>query len=150
MFSIISKRFLNVLFIIFFVLLIDALADTKAINRGILGIKLGMTLDEVKKLFHIEEKEDGMVILMRRYGFDDPEKQTKINKSLDKKVFNVKDGLSEGVESIELFSRKNIIYQIALHYGKEYVQKIDWDLFTLSSIEKYGQPKVLNNLMTIV
>ncbi len=97
-------------------------------------------------MFQMVEKEDGVVRLMRKYGFGDPEKRTKINKKLGKQVFELKGTLDEGLSNIDVFFRNGVLYQIGLHYGKDYVQKVDWDLFTLPAIKKYGQPIVLNNI----
>jgi hypothetical protein len=108
-----------------------------------------MTFQEVGKVFTMEEKEDGAVTLMRKYGFGDPENQASINKKLGKQVFAVKGKLPENVTSMEVLFRNGILYQIALHYGKDYVQKVDWDLFTSPAIKKYGQPIVLNNIHNI-
>lgn len=94
----------------------------------------------------MSEKEDGAIALMRKFGFGDPEKQAKTNKKLGKQVFEIGGNLSEGLSSMEVFFRKGVLYQIALHYGKDYVQKVDWDLFTLPAITKYGQPIVFNNI----
>jgi len=127
----------------------DLWAGEQTITRVVADIGLGMTFQEVGKVFKIEEKEDGVVTLMRKYGFGDPENQVSINKKLGKQVFIVKDTLPENVDSMKVFFRNGILYQISLHYGKDYVQKVDWDLFTEPAIKKYGQPIVLNNIHNI-
>lgn len=142
----VKNQLIGVVFILLIVLITGARAEEQVIARTVAGIELGMSLQEVGKVFQMEEKEDGVVALMRKFGFGDPEKQSKINKKLGKQVFAIKGNLPKGVASMEAFSRNGILYQIALHYGKDYVQKVDWDFFTLPAIKKYGQPIVLNNV----
>ena len=35
---------------------------------------------------------------------------------------------------------------MALHYGKDYIQQVPWEIFTSSAIRKYGQPVVDDNI----
>ncbi len=123
-----------------------AWAGEQRINREVAGLQLGMSFKEAGKIFQMTEKEHGVISLMRKYGFGDPEKQTKINKKLGKQVFEIKENLAEGLSNMEVLFRNGFLYGIALHYGKDYVQKVDWDLFTLPAIKKYGQPIVFNNI----
>jgi len=123
-----------------------AWAAEQPINREVAGLQLGMSFKEAGKIYQMTEKEHGVISLMRKYGIGDPEKQTEINKALGKQVFEIKENLAEGLSNMEVFFRNGFLYQIALHYGKDYVQKVDWDLFTLPAIKKYGQPIVLNHI----
>jgi len=145
----VKNQLIGFVFILLIVLVTGSMAEEQVIARSVAGIELGMSLQEVSKVFQMEEKEEGVVVLMRKFGFGDPEKQSKINKKLGKQVFAIKDNLPKGVASTEVFFRNGIFYQIALHYGKDYVQKIDWELFTLPAIKKYGQPIVLNNVLNL-
>lgn len=145
----VKSRIIGVVFILFIVLITGAWAEEQVIARAVAGIELGMSLQAVGKVFQMEEKEDGVVALMRKFGFGDPERQSKINKKLGKQVFAIKSNLPKGTASMEAFFRNGILYQIALHYGKDYVQKVDWDLFTLPAFKKYGQPIVLNTVQNL-
>lgn len=128
---------------------LEAYAKDYKIGREIVGIKLGMTIQDVSHIYKIKQKEEGIVALMRKLDFGDPERLANINKLLDKKVFLLTGNLPKGIESIETFFCKGILYQIALHYSKDYVQKIDWDLFTLPAFKKYGMPSVNNAIDTL-
>ena len=94
----------------------------------------------------MKEREDGTIILMRRYGFGDPDEQAKLNKLIDKQVFTLKGNLPKGIESAEAFFVKGVLYQVALHYGKDYIQQVSWEIFTSPAIRKYGQPVVDDNI----
>ena len=142
----VKYQIISVVFILLIVLIIGARAGEQVITRTVAGIELGMSLQEVGKVFHMEEKEDAVVAIMRKFGFGDPEKQSKINKKLGKRVFAAKGTFPNEVNSINVLFRNDVLYQIALNYGKEYVQKVDWDLFTLPAINKYGHPIVSNNI----
>ncbi len=122
-------------------------AVKQTIKREVAGLRLGMSFEEASKIFQMTEKEDGVVRLMRKYGFGEPEKQSKINKKLGKQVFEIKGAITDGLSHVEVFFRNGVLYQIALHYGKDYVQKVDWDLFTLPAINQYGQPIVRNDIL---
>lgn len=50
---------------------------------------------------------------------------------------------------MEVFFKNGVLYQIALHYGKDYVEKVDWDLFTMPALKKYGQPMISSDLENI-
>lgn len=126
-----------------------AWAGEQTINREVAGLQLGMSFKEASEVFQMAEKEDGLITLMRKYGFGDPEKRTKINQKLGKQVFEIKGNLAEGLSNVEVFFGNGVLYQIALHYGKDYVQKVDWDLFTSPAIKKYGQPIILNDIQNI-
>lgn len=149
MWRIIGQKNFVIIFIFLFASITFTRAEDRAITRVVAGIELGMSLQEIGKIFQIEEKEDAVISLMRKFGFGNPEKQSKINKKLGKQVFGVKSNLPKGSDSMELFTRNGILYQIALHYGKDYVQKVDWDLFTQPAIKKYGQPSVLNDVQNM-
>lgn len=141
-----NQQVIVFVFIYCLILIGGVWAAAQAITRVVADIQLGMTVQEVGKVFNMEEKEDVLVTLMRKYGFGDSENQARINKNLGKQVFAVNGKLPENVTSMDVLFRNGILYQIALHYGKDYVQKVDWDLFTEPAINKYGQPTVISNL----
>ena len=120
---------------------LPAFAETPTIDRGVAGIQLGMALEEVRKAFQIVERESGHIILMRKFMFGDPETRKQINKNLETQVFAMTSKLPEGASSIGLFFRKQMLYQITLHYDKTYIQKVDWDVFTLPYIGKMANLK---------
>lgn len=140
------RSLVNKILIFLMIITSSVFASDIKINREIAVISLGMTIEEVSKIFQMEEKEDVVVTLMRKYGFGDSENQARINKNLGKQVFTVNGKLPENVSSMDVLFRNGILYQIALHYGKDYVQKVDWDLFTEPAINKYGQPTVSSNV----
>ena len=124
----------------------QCLAGEQSIRRDIYKFELGMTIKEAKAISQLVQKEDTEVYLMQKYGFGNPDKQKQINDLLGKQVFSVMDNLPENAESMEILFRKGMLYQIAMHYGKNYVMRIDWDIFTVSALQKYGQPLIRNNL----
>lgn len=121
-------------------------AGAEKISRQIAGLELGMSAREAEKILEMEEREDGTIILMRRYKFGDPDERAKLNKLIGKQVFTLKSNLPKGVESAEAFFLKGVLYQVALHYGKNYVQQVSWEIFTSPAIRKYGQPMVADNI----
>lgn len=121
-------------------------AAEKNISRTVAGISLLMSTRDVSSNFQMEEKPYGTVMLMRKYGFGNPEEQSKINKMIGKKRFSLTGNLPTGVESMDVLFFKEVLYRIDLHYGKDYVQKVSWDVFTLSAFKTYGQPMVNNNI----
>lgn len=139
-------KIISFVFILFIVSVIDASAEKSTVTRMVAGIGLGMSLEEVEKIFQLEEKEDGLVNLMRKAGFGDPDKRANIYKKLGKREFAIKNNFPKDVNRMEVLFRNDILYGIALHYGKEYVQRVDWDLFTIPAINKYGEPRVSNHI----
>lgn len=69
-----------VMFILLTVWVIGVKAEEHKISRTVDGIELGMSLQEVGNVFKMEEKEDGAIVLMRKYKFGDPEQLSRINK----------------------------------------------------------------------
>lgn len=146
------KKSISKIFVLTSALLIFAsniFAVNQEINREVSGIKLGMSIQAVSEIFQMVEKEDPSIGLMRKYGFGNPDEQEKINKLLGVQRFDLKGNFPKGAESMEASFLKGILYRVALHYGKNYIQKVDWDIFTLPAFKKYGQPLVRNDVESI-
>jgi len=121
----------------------DASAKSRQpLDRGTLGISLGMSIQEVRKIFGIQERPDPVVALLKEMGVDASDKEA-ANKSLNKRSFLLKlRGTSspDGVTSVDVQFVRNSLYQIGIHYNHEYIDKIGWLEFVETFVEKFGTP----------
>ena len=119
-------------------------ALTLRVPRGITGLELGMTPEQVGQLFTIKEDIDPLAALLTKYG--KPEKGEAIsqrNKTLQKEFFRIASGVGElpdGITSADVRTTHRVLYQIGLHYDETSVKKLGWQGITYPYIAKYGKP----------
>ena len=120
------------------------------ITPGTYKIALGASITEISKIYPVREVEDLSIRVYRDLGFGDPDKKERINKMLKREHYEITRGLPENVRNIRLTTIKGSIYQIAVYYKPEYTEKISWEVFTFHAIQKYGQPAIFNEVLTIM
>jgi hypothetical protein len=117
---------------------------TVHLPRGITGLELGMTPEQVGHLFTIKEDSDPFASLLIKYGMqEDGERASRQNKALQKRFFRILSGvgkLPDEVTSADIRSTHNVIYQIGFHYDETTVKKIGWRGITYPYLAKYGKP----------
>ena len=119
-------------------------APTLHVPRGITGLELGMTPEQVGQLFAIKEDIDPVAALLTKYG--KPEKGeaiSQLNKALQKQFFRISSGagkLPDGITSADVRTTHGVLYQIGLHYDETSVKKLGWQGITYPYIAKYGKP----------
>lgn len=119
-------------------------APTIYLPRGITGLELGMTPEQIGQLFTIKEDIDPVAAFLIKYG--EPGKGEKLsqqNQALQKQFFRISSGigkLPEGVTSADVHTTHKIVYQIGLHYDETSVKKVGWQGITDPYIAKYGKP----------
>jgi len=118
------------------------------ITTGIYKIHLGMSVTEISKIYIIEKAEDFTVVLYRKFGFGDPEKKEQFNKELNLEYYKISEDLSENIANIRLKALKGLVYEIAIYYKPEYTKSMSWEIFTHQAIQKYGQPIIINAVLT--
>jgi hypothetical protein len=104
-------------------------SERAPVPRGALGIVLGMSIQDVGTLFHLSEKSDPVVTLLKKYGVDAEDKEV-ANRVLQKKVFTLsaREGfLGDGIRSVDAEFIGNSLYQIGIHYGRVYVDRVGWE-----------------------
>jgi hypothetical protein len=114
----------------------------RSLDRGMLGISLGMSIQEVRKIFRMQEREDPVVALLKKYGVDAPDKEA-ANKSLHKRSFLLTPrgtSFPDGVTSVDVEFIRDSLYQIGVHYDPTYINKIGWLEFVATFVEKFGEP----------
>ena len=103
-----------------------------------------MTIKEASSIFHLEEREDPLVLWYREGAFKIPEavkeKRKKVYELIERKEYDLKGKLPEGVESIRVVFSKGVLYQIRIRYTKNYFRKVSWNLFISPAVKKYGRP----------
>lgn len=114
------------------------------VPRGIAGLELGMTPEQVGQLFTIKEDIDPVAVLLTKYGKPEAgEAVSQQNKALKKRFFQIQPGirqLPDGVTSADVRTTHNIVYQIGFHYNESDVKKIGWKDITSPYLAKYGKP----------
>jgi len=115
-----------------------------SVPRGITGLEVGMTPEQIGQLFKIEEDQDPVAALLKKYGKPDQgEAVSRENKAILKRFFRISSGvgkLPDGVTSADARATHNIVYQIGLHYDEASVKKIGWEGITYPYLAKYGKP----------
>ena len=121
----------------------DASAKSRrSLDRGTLDISLGMSIQEVRKIFRMQERQDPVVAFLKKVGVDASDKEA-ANKVLNKRSFllTVKGtSFPDGVTSVDVQFVRNSLYQIGVHYAPEYINKIGWLEFVATFVEKFGTP----------
>ena len=119
-------------------------AGTISIPRGITGLEVGMTPQQIGQLFKIKEDQDPVAMLLTKYGKPDQAKAvSRQNEAIQKRFFRVSSDvgkLPDGVTSADAYATHNIVYQIGLHYNEASVKKIGWEGITYPYVAKYGKP----------
>jgi hypothetical protein len=119
-------------------------AGAISIPRGIAGLIVGMTPQEIGQLFTIKEDQDPVAKLLKKVGKpDQAEAVSRQNEAIQKLFFRVSSGvgkLPDGVTSADARATHNIVYQIGLHYDEASVKKIGWEGITYPYVAKYGKP----------
>lgn len=112
--------------------------------RGITGLELGMTPEQVGQLFTIKEDIDPVVALLTKYGKpEDGKAISQQNKTLQKQFFRISSGvgkLQDGITSADVRTTHGVIYKIGLHYDDTSVKKLGWQGITYPYLAKYGKP----------
>lgn len=148
------KANLGAHFFVFILFLATTSVDVEAksaiqITPGTYNIYLGAPITEISKIYPVREAEDLTIALYRKFGFGDPDKEARINKMLKREHYEISGGLPEDVKNIRLTTIKGSIYQIAIYYRPEYTKEISWEIFTYHAIKKYGQPAIINAVLTM-
>jgi len=115
-----------------------------AVARGITGLEVGMTPQQIGQHFTIKEGQDPVVMLLKKYGKpDEAEAISRQNEASKKVFFNISSDVSklpDGVTSADARATHNIVYQIGFHYKEASVKKIGWADVTYPYVAKYGKP----------
>ncbi len=115
-----------------------------SIPRGITGLEVGITPQQIGQLFTIKEDQDPVATLLKKYGKpDQAEAVSRQNETIQKRFFRVSSGvgkLPHGVTSADARATHNIVYEIGLHYDEASVKKIGWEGITYPYVAKYGKP----------
>ncbi len=119
-------------------------AATANVPRGIVGLELGMTPEQVGQLFIIKEEADPVAALLTKYGKLEAGKAvSQQNKALEKRFFRISSGvgkLPDGVTSADIRTSHNIVYQIGFHFDETSVKNLGWQGITFPYLAKYGKP----------
>ncbi|MCX5814556.1 MAG: hypothetical protein NT178_18740 [Proteobacteria bacterium] len=114
------------------------------VPRGIAGLELGMTPEQVGQLFTIKEDIDPLAALLTKYGKPEAgEAVSRQNKALKKRFFHIQSGikqLPDDATSADVRTTYNVVYQIGFHYNESSVKKIGWKGVTSPYLAKYGKP----------
>jgi hypothetical protein len=115
-----------------------------SVPRGITGLEVGMTPEQIGQLFKIKEDQDPVAALLKKYGKPDQgEAVSRENKAIRKRFFRISSGvgkLPDGVTSADARATHNIVYQIGLHYDEASLKKIGWEGLAYPYLAKYGKP----------
>ncbi len=115
-----------------------------SVPRGITGLEVGMTPEQIGQLFTIKEDRDPVATLLKKYGKSDrSEAVSRQNEAIKKRFFRISSSvgkLPENVTSADARATHNIVYQIGLHYDEASVKKVGWEGIAYPYIAKYGEP----------
>lgn len=123
--------------------------DTKSpgsitLDRGIPGLQLGMSREQAQKSFKLLEGADPAASLLAEYGDKSGAEETiALNKLVGKQFFNVAPAngpFPKGVETVDARAANNVLYEIGLHYGSDYVARVGWQGITFPYVGRYGNP----------
>ena len=121
------------------------------LDRGIPGIELGMTHEQVGESFKVEDRTDPVASVFRELelgelGMNMADEIVAVNKTAGKrfaKILPRKMPFPPGVESIGARFVKDVLYQIEVHCSKAYVERARRQGITLPYLPKYGKPQVV-------
>jgi hypothetical protein len=115
-----------------------------SVDRSIIGITLGSTFEEVRKILPIEEREDSVASLLLKYiSPQRADERKQINKIIRRSFYTLPAPYAqflEGVTSADFEFFEGVLYQVGLHYSESYVKQVGWRGFTAPYIGKYGEP----------
>lgn len=124
-----------------------AVAQTPtAISREYQGLRLGMMLSELKSKVSPIEVQDPVIGIYEKFGFGHPKQTAQIDHLLDRRFFEIKQDLPDGVERVSLYFYQSRLYRLGVQYSKAYTGRVDWDHFTADSLLKYGAPTISINV----
>ena len=115
-----------------------------SVARGITGLEVGMTPQQIGQHFTIKEDQDPVVMLLKKYRKpDEAETISRRNEASKRLFFNISSDVSklpDGVTSADARATHNIVYQIGLHYNEASVKKIGWAGVTYPYVARCGKP----------
>ena len=115
-----------------------------SIPRGITGLEVGMTPQQIGQLFTINEDQEPVAKLLKEYGKRaEAEAVSRQSETIQKRFFRISSGvgkLPDGVNSADARVTHNLAYEIGLHYDEASVKKIGWEGITYPYVAKYGKP----------
>jgi hypothetical protein len=115
-----------------------------SVPRGISGLELGMTPEQIRQSFKITQDEDPVATLLTKYGKPEEGKAlSRVDQALQKRFFRISADAGkppEGVTSADARASHDIIYQIGLHYDEASVKRMGWEGVTYPYLAKYGKP----------
>lgn len=112
-----------------------------SLARGIPGLELGMTPDEIARSFALNEVEEPFATLMG--DLVSPEEGANAvneNESVQIRYFEVLplvEPLPAGASSVSVYTTYDVAYQIGLHYSGP---GIEWERIAFPYVAKYGRP----------
>jgi hypothetical protein len=119
-------------------------AGAISIPRGITGLEVGMTTQQIGRLFTLREEQDPVALLLEKYGKPGgSEAVSRQNETIQRRFFRVSSGvgkLPDGVTSADARATHSVVYEIALHYDEANVKKIGWEGITRPYVAKLGKP----------
>ena len=110
------------------------------LQRGIPGLELGMTPEQVGQSFKIDKDRNLLKDLLK--SCLKPEVFSR-EKAIQKNCFRVSQGrlnLPEGAMWAEMETAHNRVNQIVLHYDEPSVERMGWDGIVSPYVAKYGEP----------
>ena len=129
----------------------SAPAPAISVPRGIDGLELGMTPEQVGQLFTVKEDQDPVASVLAKYNRPEADKAvSQQTEALQRRFFRISPGvgkLPDGVTSADARTSHNVVYQIRLHYDEASVKKMGWEGVTYPYLAKYGNP--LENTGTV-
>ena len=114
------------------------------VPRGISGLELGMSPEQVGQVFAIKEDTDPVALLVNKYGAPEAGETVSMqNRALQKRYFRISSGvgkLPDGVTSADIRATHNTVYVIGFHYDELSAKNIGWKGVTYPYLAKYGKP----------
>ena len=108
--------------------------------RGIKGLELGMTLEQVGQFFTVKEDKHTLKEVLAKYLKPEISRRDMAIQKRHFHVSPVKAKLPEGVMWADIRTARNKVYRIGLHYEEASVEKIGWNGITSPYLAKYGKP----------
>lgn len=116
------------------------------LSRGFQQFQLGMSFEDLTRVAEPVATQDPAVKVYEEFGFGDPKREEEIDRILDRKFFDVTQGLLADLEKVACYFYRNRLYYFAFEYREAYARDVDWDHFTASSLLKYGSPLIAINV----
>lgn len=121
-------------------------ADGNLLPRGVGSLEIGISPDRIRSTYMIREDQDPVVALIAKYS-DSGRAQgvAESRKTQAIRFFRISSGanpLPEGATSADARSRRDIIYQIALHYLQAGAKSLARDKILSSYLSRFGPPTI--------